>query len=50
MDTFPWLMPVITLQEYYQGGRIFSFLVTGVLGGLLISVIANWDMTRKEIL
>jgi hypothetical protein len=46
---FPWAMPTLALHGYYDGTTITNFLVMGVVSGVLLSLVANWDAARMEV-
>lgn len=45
---FPWSMPAVTLQHYYEGVAIATYLVVGVIGWLGLSLVGNWNVRRLE--
>jgi hypothetical protein len=46
---FPWTMPGMTINNYYDGLSFSVYLFAGVIGWLVLSVMANLDIGRLEI-
>jgi len=46
---FPWTMPGMALNNYYDGEAFGLYLIAGVVGWLTMSVIANLEIGRLEI-
>jgi len=46
---FPWTMPGMALNSYYDGLSFSIYLVLGVVGWLILSVMANLEIGRLEI-
>ena len=49
-DYFPWSMPATALYRYYEGSAITNYLVIGAAGWLVLSMMSNWLLKRREIL
>ena len=48
-EFFPWTIPGIALNHYYDGMDFSVYLVMGVVGGLAISLVGNWYIGSQEI-
>ena len=48
-EYFPWTMPGMTLNNYYDGEAFGIYLVIGAVGWLVLLVISNWQIRRLEI-
>jgi len=48
-EYFPWSMPATALYNYYEGAAISTYLVIGVVGWLVLSIVSNWHVGRLEI-
>jgi len=46
---FPWTMPGMALNNYYDGTTIGIYLVAGSVGWLALSILSNLEMGRLEI-
>jgi ABC-2 type transport system permease protein len=48
-EFFPWSMPATVLYNYYEGAAISTYLLIGVIGWLVLSLVGNWHVGRLEI-
>ena len=48
-EYFPWSMPAAALYKYYVGTPITNYLVIGVSGWLVFTLLSNFHVSRLEI-
>jgi len=48
-EYFPWTMPGIALNNYYDGLSYSVYLMVGAAGWLILSLLANLELKRLEI-
>jgi hypothetical protein len=48
-EYFPWSMPGSALYNYYQGLAFGTYLIMGVVGWLVLSIVANLEIGRLEV-
>jgi hypothetical protein len=48
-EYFPWAMPGLALNNYYDGLNYSVYLVMGAAGWLILTVLANLELKRLEI-
>jgi hypothetical protein len=48
-EYFPWSMPAAALYKYYEGTAVTSYLVIGMLGWLVFTLLGNLNVSRLEI-
>jgi hypothetical protein len=48
-EYFPWTMPAMALYNYYEGASITTYLIIGLVGWLVLSLVGNWQVERLEV-
>lgn len=48
-EYFPWSMPATALYNYYEGLEVANYLLIGLIGWLVFSLLANLEIGRLEI-
>ena len=48
-EYFPWSMPGSAMYNYYEGIEYGVYLIAGVVGWLILSIVANLEIGRLEI-
>lgn len=48
-EYFPWSLPATALNNYYEGIGYGIYLIVGLSGWLVLSLIGNWHIGRLEI-
>ena len=46
---YPWAIAGLVGNQLYEGVIIWSQVLTGLLGGILVFAITNWQLSRKQI-
>jgi hypothetical protein len=48
-EYFPWSMPATALNTYYEGTTVSAYLMIGIAGWLVLSLVSNWHVGRLEV-
>lgn len=47
---YPWTLPSVVEQGLVNGGIALTPLLIGLIGGLVVSIIGCWEVTRRDVL
>ncbi len=48
-DWYPWSLPGIAAMNLLQDKAMLTQLLVGLVGGIVVSVIGGWEVTRREV-
>jgi hypothetical protein len=48
-EYFPWSMPGSAIYNYYEGLEFSTYLILGVVGWLILSILSNLEIGRLEV-
>jgi hypothetical protein len=46
---YPWAIPGLVGNQLNEGTILWPQVLTGLLGGILVFIISNWQLSRKQI-